>query len=612
MVYGLHHGVRDMSVHEIIAIATLVVAVVLFITEAIPLAATALAIPVVLAVTGVLESPDQALAGFGNSAVIALAGVFVMGAGLRESGVATLVAKGLQRVGGRSEIRLLVAIMVTVAILSAFMSNAATVAVFLPAVAVLARRADVPAARLMMPLSYAAIVGGTMTVIGTTPNLILSENLRGRPDVIFDVMSFAKVGVPVTGLCILYMAFVGRRWLPTQSESDRLRQARLPDELIDAYGLAASLHRMRVGAASTIAGQTLREADIDKKWQLKVVLVRRPRGTRRRSLHPTADLRIEVGDVLLMEGKDENAWRFSDEALVQFGIAGDQQMDRLRNQGVLLAEVTLPPRSAALGETFRSLEFRKTFGLSALAIWRRGKAVTTDLADTQLELGDAFLVSGASADVGDLARDSRFIVLTEHTEGEDVRRAPLAIGLLFLALLPPLLGWLPLAVTAIGSCLLMFATRCVSLASIKESIDFRILFLIAGTIPLGMALEQQGIASDTANLILQIEPMLGSVGVLGLMFLISALLSTTSNNGAAAVILAPVAWQVAEVSNLSFEKSFLVVAFGTSCAFLLPFAHQCNLMVMGPGGYQTRDFARVGLGMSLVMGAGTILMLELL
>lgn len=601
-----------MDIHQFVAVATLVAAMVLFVSEAIPLWMTALAIPVVLACTGTLSSPDQALVGFGSPAVLALAAIFVLGAGMKESGVATLMAQGLLRLGGRNEMLLVLAIMVAVAILSAFMSNAATVAVFLPAAAMLARRGGIAPSRLMMPLAFAAIVGGTTTVIGTTPNLILAEDLRQRLETGLGMIDFARVGVPVTALCVLYMAFIGRRGLPVETGGDRLRRAQLPDELAEAYGLTANLHRMKVTDGSTVAGQSLREADLDGTWQLKVVLVSRPRGTRRRSVHPTPDLVLEAGDELYIEGRAEDAWRFSEEAWVQFGMAEAGSMDRLMGQGVTLTEVTVPPRSKALGQTFRSLKFRNEFNLSVLALWRRDEIHTTGLADVPLALGDAFLVSGSGKDVRRLGRDHRFIVLGDGVQDEDVRRAPLAVGLLLLALLPPLLGWLPLAVSALGSALLMRATRCVSMAGIRESIDFRILFLIAGTIPLGIALEQHDVAAGAARAILELDPVLGSAGVTAALFLIAALVSTTSNNGAAAVILAPVAFQVGVGSAMGAKHAFLAVALGTSCAFVLPFAHQCNLMVMGAGGYRTRDFTRVGIGMSLVMAAGTVLALEFL
>ncbi len=598
-----------MSIHQIVAIATLVAAVILFISEAIPLWMTALAIPVVLAATGTLESADQALAGFGNPAVLALAAIFVLGQGMQESGVASLMAQGLQRVGGRSETVLILSIMVSVAFLSAFMSNAATVAVFLPAVAVLARRAELHPSRLMMPLSFAAIVGGTTTIIGTTPNLILAEGLRVRGEVIA-MADFAKIGVPVTMACIAYMTFVGRRWLPLRTGGERRRQ--VPDELAQAYGLPSKLHRMRLGEDSTCAGKSLREADLDDEYGLKVVLVSRPRGTRMRTVHPTPDLVLEVGDELFLEGADEDAWRFSEECWVQYGMAKVGSMDEILEQGVSLAEVTIPPRSEAIGETLRSLKFRNEFSLSVLAIWRRDEIRDSGLADVPLELGDALLVSGAGRDIRRLGRDGRFIALFEGAQEQDVRRAPLAIGLLLLALIPPLLGLLPLAVTALGAAVLMRATRCVSMAGIRECMDFRILFLIAGTIPLGMALEQHEVASDAAQGLLTIEPLLGATGVIAALFIVSAVLSTTSNNGAAAVILAPVALEVAAGSGLDVRTTVLAVAFGTSCAFMLPFAHQCNLMVMGSGGYRTSDFAKAGIGMSIVMAATTVFFLQLL
>ncbi|MHC5011921.1 MAG: SLC13 family permease [Planctomycetota bacterium] len=602
----------EMDTHGWVAIATLVVAVTLFISEAIPLAFTALSIPVVLAATGTIDPPADALRGFGNHAVIALAAIFVLGAGLKESGVATLMARGLEHVGGRSYTRLVVIIMVAVAVLSAFMSNAATVAVFLPAVAVLSRRALVPPSKLMMPLAFAAILGGILTVIGTTPNLILATDLDGRPGGSLGMFDFALIGAPVVAVGILYMATLGRRLLPEYTGEDRLKQAQLPEEVARNYGFAANLYRMKVVENSKIVGKSIREARIGEKYHLDVVLVFRPGNIRQRYLHPKADLVFEVDDELYLEGEMEHGWHFAEEEFVQFGIAGPRSLERILGRGVVLAEVSLPPRSDAIGKTFRDLDFRQRHGLNVISIWRRNEAITSGTADIQLELGDAFLVSGSAGRVRALAEDPDYLVLTDQSQTEDVRLAPVAIALMFVALVPPLFGWVPLALSAMASALLMWATGCVSLETAKRSIDFRILFLIIGTIPLGIALEQHGVAQLAADAIRQVQPLLGSPGILAGLFLIAAVLSTTSNNGAAAVILAPVAAKVAADSGIPITRAFLAVAYGTSCAFMLPFAHQCNLMVMGPGGYTTRDFARVGLGMSIVMAASTIFFLSVL
>ncbi|MHC4551034.1 MAG: SLC13 family permease [Planctomycetota bacterium] len=594
-----------------IAVGTLAVAVTLFISKWIPLEATALGIPVVLAVTGTLE-PALCLKGFGNQAVIALAGIFILGAGLQESGVATLVARGLERMGGRSETRAILVLMVAVAVLSAFMSNAATVAVFLPAVAVLSRRTGLAATRLMMPLAFAAILGGTLTLIGTTPNLILGNDLRLRTGEGLGMFEFAVVGAPVTAVGIAFMALVGWRMLPRRERQERLRAAPLPEELAQSYGFTKNLYRMKVLEPSGVAGQSIAEARVGKEYDLDILLVLRGSGMGQRTLHPQPDLVLEPGDQIYLEGEAKAAWRLAEEQTLQFDVAGDEELDRILGRGVTLAEVTLSPRCGVLGKTFTELQFRSRYGLNVISLWRGDKAITAGTREIPLQLGDAFLVSGAPAKVRELARDPDYVVLGDGAAAaEDVRRAPLAILLLLLAILPPLLGWMPLPISALAGALLMVFTGCLSVGGARRSVDFTILFLIIGTIPLGIALDQSGVAAKVARSILVFQTQLGDAGLLGALFLISAALSTTSNNGAAAVILAPVAAEVARAAGLDLGRAFLAVAYGASCAFVLPFAHQCNLMVMGPAGYATRDFVRVGVVLSVLMTVSAVVLLAL-
>jgi di/tricarboxylate transporter len=264
------------TLHAWIAVGVLVAAMALFISKLIPLWVTALSIPVVLAATGTLEPAQVALAGFGNGAVIALAGVFILGAGLEATGVATIMGRGLERLGGRSEARIVVVIMVLTAVMSAFLSNAATVAVLLPAVAVVGRRTQIPVSRLMLPLAYAAILGGTLTLIGTTPNLILAEEMRKRVGSGLGVFEFAKIGAPVVVIGILYMATIGVRLLPKHRTQDRLRAAQVPEELARSYGFEGTLYRMRVVDQSHVVGKTLRDAEIGSRYQLDVILLFRP------------------------------------------------------------------------------------------------------------------------------------------------------------------------------------------------------------------------------------------------------------------------------------------------------------------------------------------------
>ena len=598
-----------------IALLTLAGVVVLFITKWLPMEATALAVPVVLAATGTLANPADALAGFGSHAVIAIAAIFILGMGLQKSGVATLLARAIERLGGGSEAKTTAIVMATVCMLSAFMSSAATVAVFLPAVSVLARRTGSPASRLMMPLAYAAIMGGTLTLIGTTPNLLLGELLE-REGESLGMFEFALVGAPVAALGIVYMATLGRRVLPTHTTKDRLEDVQMPEDVANNYGFVQNLYRMEVLPQSGVAGKTIEQAQIGGEYDLDVVLIYRPGALGRRYLHPRPDLVLEPADQLYLEGEMEAAQRFADAETLEFGRAGPRSLDRILERGLTLAEVTLAPHSRVFGKSFKELAFRSHYGLNVISVWRRGKTLTSGTGDIPLELGDAFLVTGPPDRVRELAKEQDYVVMTDDSQVENVQRAPIAIGLMLLALVPPILGWLPLAVSAIGSALLMIGTRCLSLADAKQSIDWRVLFLIIGLIPLGTAIEQRGVATEAAEAIVwigdSIGDSLGNPAILFCLFALSALIAVTCNNAAAAVILAPIAAEAAPASGIELSTAFLAVAYGASCAYVLPFGNQCNLMVMGPGGYTPRDYWRAGAGLTVLVTVATVVLLSIL
>jgi di/tricarboxylate transporter len=292
-------------------------------------------------------------------------------------------------------------------------------------------------------------------------------------------------------------------------------------------------------------------------------------------------------------------------------IATKDEEEQLMGRGINMAEVSLSPHSAFIDRHLIDLSFRGVFGLTVFAIWRRGKMIEKNIGTTPLKLGDALLLYGPIRNIRKIEESDDLVLLDRKRTEEDVRRAPIALLILAVALLPPILGWYPLAVSGLASALLMVATGCVSLQGAQKAIDFRILFLIIGTVPLGDALFQTGVAGKLATTLFPAGMGLGQFYVFGVLFAISALLSTTSNNAAAAVILAPVAYAAAESSGVDVSKAFLAVAYGASCAFILPFAHQCNLMVMGPGGYQTKDFVKVGAGLSIVMAATAVILLSL-
>ncbi|MCA9753257.1 MAG: SLC13 family permease, partial [Gemmatimonadetes bacterium] len=292
-----------------------------------PTELVALGIPVLLVLTGVLE-PAEALQGFGNHAVIAIAAVFVVGAGLSGSGLAGLVARFILRLAGQRESTILALLMGAAALVSGFMSNAATTALFLPTAVTLSRRALISPSRLLMPLAAASVLGGTLTMIGTPPNLIVSAFREARTGDAFSVLDFTRVAIPIVLMGILYTVTVGRKLLPVRTSHDRLREALLPEAIAESYGVARNLARLKIGSPSEVAGRTIAEVDIRRRYGLSVVLVNRHIGPVSRYFDPRPDLRLEEGDVLYVEGEDEAAWRFGEEKGLQYGLAGPRALER--------------------------------------------------------------------------------------------------------------------------------------------------------------------------------------------------------------------------------------------------------------------------------------------
>jgi di/tricarboxylate transporter len=605
-----------MDVHGWIALAVLIAAAFLFISRLIPIEATALGIPVVLFATGTVPDAGAALQGFGNQAVIAIAAVFVMGAGLQESGVGALMARQIQRMGGKSEARLVLVVCVATAGLSAFMSNAAVVAILLPPVMSLSRAAGIPASRLLMPMGCSAVLGGTITVIGTAPNLLVADYLEqsiGQPPAFFD---FALVGLPLCVAGILYLTLVGRRLLPAgdgkgENSGPVARNAQ-PEQLAREHGLSRNLTRLRVGQASLLTGKTLADLRLAERYRVTVVMIARHQGLVLHWRVPTSDLVLRSGDDLYLDGETEAIWELAEENQTRVGLAGEHHVEHVLDHGVALAEAMVGPRSKAQGCTLKELRFRQQHLLSVINICRGETRFTHKLGQLPLAVGDTLLLAGSLNGMRSLRKSDDFVLLTDMGESRDFRKAPLALSLLALALIPPVFGWAPLAMSALAAALLMAVTGCVAMREAGRYIEWKVLALIVGTLPLGQALELHGVAERAAAALLSMSSDLGPEYMLAALFLAAAAISSTSSNAAAAVILAPVAARAASAMSIPTQASLLAVAFGCSCTFLLPSANPCNLMVAAPGGYSVRDYLRVGIGLSLVVCVVAVCMLSLL
>jgi di/tricarboxylate transporter len=586
-----------MTPEILLTLLILATAVVLFVTEWVSLEVVALLLMLSLVVTGLL-SPGEAFAGFANPAVIAVGAIFVVSAGLFQSGLAGRMGDLVVRLAGRSEQRLIALIMVGVALLSAAMNNVAAVAVLLPAVVGISRRTGISLSRLLLPLSYAAILGGTLTLIGTPPNLIVSEVLRQRGLPSLGFFEITALGLPLVVAGVVYMLTLGRRLLPDRPVGERLRRTRLPEELLKIYRIPQYIHALEVPAESPLVGRTLEDSALRQECGLTVL------GVMRHSvkiIDPDPSETIRADDRLLVEGGPRRLQRAAETWELRPGPALPEEAELLLEGDTGLVEVTLAPRSSFEGRSLREVDFREKYGVTVLALWRSGEPVERDIAGEPLRMGDVLLVQGSWARLRLLMREPGLIVLFgDEAVARRTRKAPWAIAILLGMIVVVAAGVAPISVAALAAALLMVLTGCLRVEEAHRAIEWNVVFVLAGTLPLATAMEKTGATQCLCDVALAPVAGLGMLPLLAMLFLLTASMNVAISNSATAALLAPLAYTVALGTGLDPRPFLLVVAVGSSVAFVTPIAHQANLLVMGPGDYRPRDYLKVGLPLSVV------------
>ena len=770
-------------------LAILVVAIILFITERVRVDVVALIVLVSLAISNLI-SPAEALSGFSNIAVVTVWAILILSAGLSRTGVASILGRGLLRFAGGGETRLIVIIMVTVGVLSGFMNNIGVAALFLPVVIDIARQTGRAPSRLLMPLAFASLLGGLNTLIGTPPNILISEFMRNAGIAPFQMFDYTPVGIAVLVVGIAYMALVGRHLLPTR---DIARDAPIQNgnDLGQVYDLSQRLYQVSLPEKSLLAGKTLAESRLGSALGLNVIAILRGGETQ---LAPQPETTLESGDELLVEGnldhfdelrsrmhlvmeKEEISlerltsdeisvaeakvspsstliglslaetdfrqrfnvivlaiWRNDapivtdlanihihqdDVLLVQgsqkefeqltrdsefeylhqisngeaaksyhlhkwllslrvpegsilagksliesrlgdafgLGVLGIIRMGKailkpspqeplLANDLLLVkgdpeelrtlrglqdldvsdeefpdlfdyesarigsAEVVLSPHTTLVGKTLRNLHFREKYGLNVLAIWRGGRAYRSNLRDMKLRFGDALLLYGPRTKLMLLGREPDFLVLTEKAQEPPLlRKAPVALLIMGIVLLAVIMDWLPIAIAAVLGTVLMVLTRCLTMEEAYRAIEWKAIFLIAGMLPLGIAMESTGAAKFLAEAVVTHVGVFGPLAVMGGLFILAAMASQVMPNPAVAVLLAPIALNTAIDLGISPYPLLMTVAISASAAFLSPVGHSSNILIMGPGGYRFSDYFKVGLPLTLIVFVVVLLLM---
>jgi di/tricarboxylate transporter len=742
----------------------LAVMVVLFLTEKLPIDLTAFLGLVVLIFTGYV-TPSEAFDGFASPAVITMLSIFIVSAALLQTGVADSVGGRIHRWVGSREVPLLVTVMLTAGILSAFMNNIAATAVLMPAVASLGRSAGLAPSRLFMPLAFGAILGGTTTLVGTPPNILAGAMLQERGLESFALFDFAPLGLALLASGILYMVSIGRRLLPQRDAGDRRAGA---TDLAELYRVEESLFTIRIPKASRLDGVTLEETGIGESLGVQIVAVIRDG---RRHLAPTAETtlhgddellvqgsledlrellrvegldvaepetrdlqppkgvavarlrvtedswfvgksleelefrqrfgvivvalqrggevfrerlataRVEAGDVLVGLGNEDRVGalgRLPDveveetgsEALRSLGgqlfvltlpsgsplvgtsvarsrmrelmgltivaivrgdhppfaatpgemleagdrllvsgeksrvrgllalgevrLEGEVERAELESDDVGVIEATVAPRSTLIGRSLRQISFRDRYGVSVLGIWRDGKPLREGLADLQLRVGDGLLLQGPRDRLRLIAEDRDFVVLSEVQPERRTNKAGWALAGLGLMIALVISGWQPIQVAAFTAASLTILSGALTMEEAYRAIEWRAIFLVAAVLPVGGAMERSGAAELLARGVVEGAGPLGPYAVLGSLIVLSSLLSQGLDGAPAVVLLTPVVLQAAEGLGVSPYPLMMGVSLAASAAFMTPFSHKANLLVMGLGGYRSADYLRVG------------------
>jgi di/tricarboxylate transporter len=584
-----------------LTLGIILVAVVLFATEKLRVDVVALIVLITVGLTG-LVSPEDVFAGFANPAVITVWAVYMVSGGLFKTGVADILGRGILRLSGTSEARLIAVIMLTCGIMSGFMNNVGATAVLLPVVVGISRRTKVPVSKLLIPLAFSSLLGGELTVIGTPANILGTGILAARGLPTFEFFDFLPIGAIFLSTGVIYMLLVGRRLLP-------VRQA--PDDELTTSQLRGYVSEVRVAEDSRVAGQTLVESRLGAEYELTVLAIER-HGRLRTNLHP--DTRIQAGDLLMVEGAVEKLIQARDALRLVIDAERTTELEQqLDTDKVHLVEATLAPASRMVDQTLKEIEFRNRYGFSVLAIWRHGEVITQRLRDVQLKFGDAVLLQGPRHRMPALQEGDDFLILEPVAlELRRLSKAPIAAGIMGLVLAMVLVGSVHIAMAMVVGAVLMVLTGCLTMDEAYQNVDWRTVFLVAGMLPLGMAMETTGAAQFLADVLLGAVGDLGPRAVLAGLYILVALLTQPMSNAAAVVLVTPIAIDTALGMGADPRPFVLTVVLGAATSFLTPVGHKANVLVFGPGGYRFFDYTRVGALLTPILLVVTVIFVPIL
>ena len=587
-----------MTAENTIIFIILGVALLLFISEKLRVDLVALIVLVSLTLTGLI-SPEDAFSGFASPAVIAVWSVFIISGGLTRSGVADVIARFILRLAGNKPNRLLILIMITAGVMSAFMNNIGAVAILLPTVVSVAREMKISPSKFLIPLAWSSLLGGNITLIGTPPNILAAailETYEGIPN--FTFFDFAPMGLIVLITGVLYMVFMGRRLLPERTPGTGLSQD---------YPVREYLTEVKLKPGSDLLGKTVREID----WgEVNVLHIISPAGE---ILSPESEHWLQVNDILLVESSAEELLQVTQTLDIVPVTEGDQGLSRVPDGSLELAEVILSPKSRLTDKSLAEIDFKVRYGLSVLALRHNGETLFSRIAEIPLQFGDSLLVEGKSERLDLLRRDTNFLLLDTQPPliPRRTHKAPLTVAILLGGLVVVILGVLPVPVALLIGAILMVLTGALRMDEAYQSVDWKSVFLIAGMLPMGIAMEETGTAKLIADWIITLIGGIGPMAVLVGIYALTGLLTEVISNAAVTVLVTPIAIDAALKMGANPRAFVIGVVLAASTSFLMPIGHHVNVIIFGPGGYKFSDYTRVGAVLNLILLIVVLLTLPL-
>lgn len=578
-----------------LTITVLIIALIAFIAEWLPVDLTALSITVVLMLLG-LVTPSEGISGFGNSATITVMAMFILSAGITKTGILNVVRDWLIKWGGKNPSQQIFILGIIVGPISAFINNTAVVAIFLPIVEQWSKQTKTSVSKLLIPMSFMTILGGLITLIGTSTNILASGVAvqLGYPE--FTIFQFTALGLPVFFIGLVYISLAAPKLLPARKPAGG-------ESLSEDYELKEYVSEMIIPPNSSLIGQTLRSSEIQRKFDLDVLEIIR---NDEHFPPPLADKVLTLGDILLVRGSRNSLLNIKDERgveiLADFKFNSTDMEKENSQEGEKIAEVLILSNSRLIGTTLKDLRFRQRYNCTVLAIRRGEELIRERLGKVTLKFGDLLLIQAPKESFIGLQTTRELLVLEEKNI-DSLRQDKVLISLAIIVgvILISAFDIVPILVSSLAGVILMVITGCLKPGEIYGSVRWDIIFLLAGLIPLGIAMDNSGTNQWLADNLLGVAGSFSPYWILVLFYFATSMLTEVLSNNAAVVLMIPIAVKVGETMGLEALSFMYVVTFAASNSYLAPIGYQTNTMVYAPGGYRFLDYTRVGLPLTITL-----------